>query len=84
MSHIREPIKWTRANFSGYEEGRKGLILKLADNSIRTMLYNNWYGAYPKTLSKLKTLTRWEEIEFATWNGYDEKVWFCDVERIPR
>jgi hypothetical protein len=84
MSHIREPLRWTKARFSGYEVGAKGLILKLVDNTSRTMLYKNWDNAYPITLSKLKTLQTGEEIEFATWNGYDEKKWFCDVERISR
>ena len=82
MSHIREPIKWTKAKFLGYEEGSNGLILKLVGNATRTMLYKNWDDAYPVTLSKLKALPTGAEIEFATWNGYDEKVWFCDVNRI--
>jgi hypothetical protein len=82
MSHIREPIKWTRAKFSGYEEGSNGLILKLEGDSNRTMLYKNWDNSYPITLSKLKNLRTGAEIEFATWNGYDERVWFCDVQRI--
>jgi hypothetical protein len=59
-------------------------MLKLVGDTTRTMLYKNWEDSYPTTLTKLRDLPIGAEIEFATWNGYGEKVWFCDVERFSR
>lgn len=82
MSHIREPLKWTDAVFAGYSKGTTGLVLRLSDASIRTMLYENWEESYPQTLDKLKMIKNGAHIRFATWNGYDERKWFCDVVAI--
>lgn len=82
MSHISEPLKWTNAIFEGYAEGSRGLVLKLIDGTDRIMLYKNWDNSYPTTLLKLKNIPIGSAIKFATWNGYDNFVWFCDVKLV--
>lgn len=82
MTHINGTLKWTYSVFLRYEEGDDGLKLILFNGSQRTMLYDNWESSYPKTLSNLKAIPKGAAIRFATWNGYDETVWFCDVEQV--
>lgn len=82
MSHINGPLKWSNATFLKYELGVNGLQLILSDGSLRTMLYQNWENSYPVTLEKIKLIRINTPIRFATWNGYDESQWFCDVEPI--
>jgi len=82
MSHISGPLKWTNGTFLKYEKSENGLHLFLFDGTSRTMLYQNWEDSFPSTLRKLKALRINTDIRFATWNGYDELKWFCDVEKF--
>lgn len=82
MSHINGTLKWSNAIFLKCREGENGLHLILSDGTLRTMLYQNWEDSFPITLQKLKALRINTAIKFATWNGYDELKWFCDVEQV--
>lgn len=82
MSHIRNPLKWNDAVFDGYSKETTELVLRLSDASIRIMIFENWEDSYPQTLEKLKKIKKGTRIRFATWNGYDELKWFCDIEKI--
>lgn len=82
MSHISGELNWTFAIFVGYKECTDGLNLFLSDGTLRIMLYKNWENSFPTTLQKLKALRINTPIKFATWNGYDQLKWFCDVEQF--
>ena len=79
MTHISEPLKWTDGVFSGFCDKKSELILFLSDGTKRVMNFKNWENSYPQTLENLKILKSGDLIKYATWNGYDEKQWFCDV-----
>jgi len=79
MTHIKGPLLWTDATFDRFKEDKEGLILWLSDGTHRTMNYANWENSHPLTLINLKKLSKGQLIKFATWNGYNEDKWFCDV-----
>lgn len=82
MSHIQGTLKWSEAVFYGYLEDAAGLHINIDKNRHLTMYYANWEESYPITLAKIKLIPVGAYIKYATWNGYDELKWFCDVEQV--
>lgn len=46
------------------------------------MNYKNWDGTVEITAQKVLSLSKGAPIKIATWNGYDQNKWFCDVEPV--
>jgi hypothetical protein len=82
MSHIQGALKWNKAVFCGYFENATGLHINIDKNRHLTMYYENWEESYPITLAKVQQIPVGAHIKYATWNGYDELKWFCDVELV--
>ncbi len=82
MTHIKGSLLWTEAVFDSFVPESDGLRLCLADCSDRKMNFVNWEESFPVTKNKLEELSKGQLIKYATWNGYSEDKWFCDVEVV--
>jgi hypothetical protein len=82
MTHIVGTVAWNKAIFYGFFIRDNETILLLADGTYRKMNLINWEDSYPLTLKNLFLLKSGDNIQYGTWNGYESKIWFCDVRRI--
>lgn len=82
MTHVRGSLVWSEGIFIRAEKTEDQLVLYLGDGSDRRMNLENWDETAQVTESKLRDLKRERPIKFATWESYDPKRWFCDVEPI--
>ena len=80
MTHIWGGVKWRLSVFRSYVEDNGELILNLDDGTNRKM--NDWSEDTQTTLGKLKDLKQGDDIKVGTWEGYNQDIWFCDVEKI--
>lgn len=82
MSHVTGPLIWNQAIFHRVWKEPNKLILELGDGTIRTMNYENWGKTVQVTEDKAFELDRGAPIRIATWQQYDPKKWFCDVDEV--
>lgn len=79
MTHISGNLIWSDAIYEKHERTASQITMTLSDGTIRYMNFKNWDMDAEETYRKLEKLTSKQKILFATWGGYDEKIWFCDV-----
>ena len=87
MTHIHGAVIWTEAVIVNRFENQNELEIVLSDDTTRVMNRKNWEDSFNEntfeiTKSKLFKLKLNSKIKFATWVGYSERKYFCDIEEM--
>lgn len=82
MSHISGKLTWNEEVIKDYNESTSALTITLSDSTQRTMNFHNWEKSYPITKEKLFKIKKGSKVKIATWEDWDPRLWFCDVETL--
>ena len=82
MTHINGPVIWSFGELAEVTHTDLKIKIKLEDGSVRVMNYKSWGADAVETERKASSIPVGAKIRFATWNGWDSKIWFCDIEEI--
>lgn len=82
MSHVTGSLVWHEGVYAKSHLEADRLVLTLDDGTCRYMNFENWGKTTLITQEKLRALKPGAAIRIATWNGYNPREWFCDVEEV--
>ncbi|PUE35779.1 hypothetical protein B9Z52_00945 [Limnohabitans sp. Jir72] len=61
-----------------------GLFINIFPSGRLIMERDNWGNSFKETKKNIEKLTnnKVQEIEYATWNGWEENKYFCDIKSV--
>lgn len=81
-SHVRGNLVWFEAIVTSFWERQDALFIGLEDGTSRRMNRENWEETYEITRHQMLDIVPGRTFMIATWGGYDEHKWFCDLKPV--
>lgn len=82
-SHVRGDLVWSERIVTSFWENQDALFIGLKDGTSRRMNRENWQETYEITRHQMLEIVPGRAHMVATWGGYDERKWFCDLKPMP-